>query len=114
MAEQRAIDIAAYEEKIKRLEHERIKLARMDSSSSAAQELKTKIEQAEADVQESEANIQQQENTIKKKIKSQSPTIMFNEAVQHTNFSPGSYIKSRDWAKKHPEVWVALAKVGIR
>lgn len=60
----------AYEEKIRLLEKEKNELNRMDSKSSAARNLRSKIQQDEADVAQTKAALDESEKTLGKKFKS--------------------------------------------
>lgn len=70
MQEQAEVFKTAYEEKIRRLEKEKNELNRMDSKSSAARDLRSKIQRDEADVAQTKAALDEQENTLGKKFKS--------------------------------------------
>ncbi len=72
MQEQVALERAAFEEKIQRLEKQRSELERMDSKTSAARDLRAEIERTEADVLQDQQVIDQHEEALGKRFKSMS------------------------------------------
>lgn len=115
MQEQAQLFKTAYEEKIRLLEQEKSDLKRMDSKSSAARDLRSKIQQDEADVAATQAALEETENTIGKKFKSKSRSRI--SSIWNRKFIQpplGYCIRSKEWFKKHPDIIGVILKTGIR